>query len=87
MMPWLIAATSKNSEATARLDATVVGLAGQLTRIESKLDTVVAESAKHGKWIYAATAIGGLLIVVGGWIGTEIGNILHEIVKAKFGVK
>lgn len=87
MTSWLIAATTRNSEATARLDATVSGLAAQLVRIEAKLDTVIAESAKHGNWIYGVTLVAIVIAAIGGWIGKEITDILHEIVKAKLGVK
>ena len=63
------------------------GLAAQLVRIEAKLDIVIAETAKHGNWIYGVTLVAIVIAAIGGWIGREITDILQEIVKAKLGVK
>lgn len=65
--PWLLNAVSKNTEALAKVDATLNALKSQVDRIETKLDTVKEDVKGHGTWIHTfkiALAGAGILI---GW--------------------
>lgn len=85
--PWSLVATNKNTEAVIRLEAKLDSMIDRLdsrsAHLASKIDEAKAdvrdirnEIHKHGKWIYAANAILGVIIAVIAFLAPRVWDLL-----------
>lgn len=55
---------------------TLGGIEKQLENLDKKMDKISADVEKHGRWVYAANAIGVIVLAVISFLASKIWDLL-----------